>query len=49
MADKCTSQMIIHKIIPFVNYNLCFKRLDTKLNDPSIANSKSPQSPYTNK
>ena len=36
MADKlCTSQMMIHKITPSVDYNKWLKRLDAQLNEPT--------------
>ena len=39
MDDKfCTSQMIIHKISPSVDYNQWLKRFDTQLNDPTNKN-----------
>ena len=31
--------MMIHKIIPSVDYNLWLKRLDTQLNKPTYQNS----------
>ena len=30
--------MMIHKIIPSVDYNLLLKRLDTQLNEPTYQN-----------
>ena len=40
MADKMMYiPMMIHKIIPFVDYNQWFKRLDTQLNTITNQNS----------
>ena len=33
-----TSQIISHKITPFVDYNKWLKRLDTQLNEPTNQN-----------
>ena len=35
----CTSPMMIHKIIPSVDYNEWSKRLDTQLNETANQNS----------
>ena len=37
----CTCQMLIHIILPSVDYNLLLKRLDTHFNKPT---NKNPQS-----
>ncbi len=40
MADNSsTSPTIIHKITSSVDYNLCLKRLDTQINEPTNKNS----------
>ena len=33
--NQCISQMMMHKIIPSVDYNQGMKRLDTKHNEPT--------------
>ena len=45
MADKLIhTPMIVHKIIPSVDYNLLLKRLNTQLYEPTKQNSlKSPK------